>query len=250
MEIRPATTQDKVPIMDFCRRIYPAGDYLEDTWDSWFAEGGLYAIHEDGACVGMFNVSIRSGQGWVEGTRVHPDYRRRKAGTMVLQYAEQLVGDRGGHIIRSFIQDTNTASLERARKAGWHRGELWGWYSLNPGGCSGFRRAPRRVLRDAKYADSWRIYDLEEDCKSTVFLEGAAATIIPSRRFPGTVIVTILEADDMSGLASYMHAMNPGSKSMHGWTSGLHITSNVDEGRLGGVHLTKISSYHLMSKGI
>jgi len=249
MEIRSAVAEDRDPVMDFCRQIYPDGDYIEDTWDTWLADGGLHVICEDGTQIGVFNVSVRSGQGWVEGTRIRRSYRRRRAGTMVLQYAEQYVRRLGGHIIRSLIQDGNVASLERAQKVGWHRGELWRWYGINPDCAGTFSRIGRRDLGDAKYVDSWRVYDFEADNKNAVFFGGAAATVIPARHFPGTTLVTVLEAEDLSELASYLHAIRPDTRRMHGWSTGLHIASRVEES-LFEEHFAKISSYHLMSKKV
>lgn len=249
MEIRRAGGRDRGQVMEICRQVCPEGDYVEDVWDAWLADGGPHVVCEDGTLIGVFNVSVRSGQGWVEGTRIHRSYRRRGAGTMVLQYAVQYVRRLGGHVIRSLIHEGNAASLERALKAGWHMGELWSWYGINPDRAGTFSRIGRRDLDDAKYVDSWRVYDLEADNENTVFFRGAAATVIPARHFPGTTLVTVLEAEDLSELASYLNTIRPDSMRMHGWSTGMHIASRVEESLFEG-RFTKISSYRLMSRRV
>ena len=269
LEIRPAAACDMEAMMELCRMIYPGGDYVEDTWHAWLADGGLRILWMDGMPAGMFNVSVHRKQGWVEGTRVHPDFRRRGIGTAVLRYSERFVADMGGRIVRSLIEKSNAASLARSAKAGWHRGPLWGWYrtgssgrgkpqaqdvAVAPDGMAAFLGSTGRNIDGVTYLDSWRVYDLAGSGRDVMFLSGpqgwSASIVINARHFQNTATVTVLDGTDLSGLAAYLRGTVPKPERMHGWDSGLHIASEIDGTLLEDAGFERISSYYLMSSAV
>ncbi|ABK76838.1 histone acetyltransferase [Cenarchaeum symbiosum A] len=246
VEIRPASSQDREFVMSVCRAEYPDGDYVEDVWDMWLAAGGTCIIWENGERAGLFNAVVEGAQGWVEGTRIHPDYRRRGLGTAVLKYAEQLTAGAGGSTVRSIISRENMPSLARSEKAGWKRGDLWGWYSLRPGDPVFVEPIDAGAPDAAQYADSWRFYDMPPGFAGAKSLPGCTITIIPARYYPDTALVTVLDGDDLSSLASYLRSMGIGRRQMHGWGSGLHILSRLDPS-LFKADFEPVEEYHLMS---
>ena len=261
MEIRPATAQDKGAVMDLCRAVYRDGDYVQDTWDAWHADGGTHIMWEGRACIGACNITTHAKQGWIEGMRIHPDFRRHKYGTALTKHAEKIIRDCGGRVARAFIDTTNKSSLAMSRKNGYCIQDTWGWYGA-AGACpdSPYRHAGSHVLEGEQYVDSWRVYDVE-DGRNAVFLDGSTAIIIPSRHFPGTTLVTVLEAVDVSGLASYLASMPQAAERGHAGENGdanpkldvcrpgpgIHVVSRLDE-HLFGRHFDRLASYHLLAR--
>ena len=261
LTIRAASMSDKSEILDFCRVLYPEGDYFEDTFDSWLAEKTMYAMWEGGriACVGC--ISVESGQGWIEGVRVHPDFGRRGHATELIKHAEQLMRSEGGSVVRTLVSIDNAPSLNLSRKCGYEIGDVWNWYEMH--GTTGARYRERIVdvdLAGMQYVDSWRLYDLNGHVPVTSLDDGTSFTVIPSKHFPGTTLVTVLEATDLSGLASYVAekimpaAITDGvdgsgaeSVGTHGWNAGIHIASRLDAS-LFERDFKKIGSYHLTQK--
>ena len=96
LTIRVASMSDKSEILDFCRVLYPEGDYFEDTFDSWLAEKTMYAMWKGSKIVCVGCISVESGQGWIEGVRVHPDFGRRGYATELIKHAERLMRSEGG----------------------------------------------------------------------------------------------------------------------------------------------------------
>ena len=260
VEIRRAKKHtDRESIIKLCDLTYPQkDDYVKDVWDKWFSNGEAYVIYKDTHLVCTFNVSVWNRQGWIEGIRVHPDFRRRGIGTAALGYAEEFVRHNNGKILRSLIDVTNTPSLMHAEKRGWNKKEIWGWYLLAPKMLMAKEQSmqplqtSKRDIHDKKmYVDSWRIYDFDGK-QNTIFFKESAATIIPSKYFSGMHLVTVLEASNLDDLARYIHGISTSKipmKKMCGWSTGIHIASPLSP-KLFEDHFEKISSYHLMEKSI
>ncbi len=262
MEIRLASTHDREAVLDFCDMIYPECDYIHDTWDTWLAENGLYVAWEDKTRVGVYNVTTRAGQAWIEGMRVHPKFRGRGYGMAMMRHAEDTAEGNGARIIRSLIETGNHTSITQSRKSGYSTQDTWNWYDItgyDPDGS--FTHTNPHSLHGMQYVDSWRVYDLDDD-KIVTFLDGSAITVIPSLHFSGTSIITVLDATDLSGLASYLSskfASTPGGDAGSAGTAaasrdvcgkpGTHIVSRIDESMF-EKHFSKISSYFLMAKNL
>ena len=261
LTIRAASMADKSEILDFCRVLYPEGDYFEDTFDSWLAEKTMYAMWEGSKIVCAGCISVESGQGWIEGVRVHPDFGRRGYATELMKHAEQLMRSEGGSVVRTLVSIDNVPSLNLSRKCGYEIGDVWNWYEMY--GTTGGRYRERIMdvdLAGMQYVDSWRLYDLNDCISVTSLDDGSSFTVIPSKHFPGTTLVTVLEATDLSGLASYvaekiMPAARAGTGDgsgtetgdTHGWNAGIHIVSRLDAS-LFERDFKKIGSYYLTQK--
>ncbi len=262
MEIRPASIHDREAVLDFCGTIYPDGDYVHDAWDTWIMDNGLYVAWEDKVRVGVYNVTTRAGQAWIEGMRVHLDFRGRGYGMAMMRHAENTARNSGARIIRSLIETGNHTSIAQSRKSGYATQDTWNWYEIaghNEG--RSFSYANPHSLHGMQYVDSWRVYDLDDD-KIVTFLDGSAITVIPSLHFLGTSIITVLDATDLSGFASYLSskfASTPSGNTSSASTAaasrdvcgkpGTHIVSRINESMF-EKHFDKISSYFLMAKSL
>ncbi len=81
MLIREARPEDKPFIEEIARLTWDGEDYLARVFDEWLEDGGFYALEVDGKVVGTAKLTILPGKvGWLEGLRVHPDYRGRGYG--------------------------------------------------------------------------------------------------------------------------------------------------------------------------
>ncbi|MFQ6090750.1 MAG: GNAT family N-acetyltransferase, partial [Candidatus Bipolaricaulia bacterium] len=76
MIIRRATPEDKDDILKISARVWEGHDYIPLALDRWLKEGGLLAAELDGRVVGFAKTSVLGpGELWLEGLRVHPEYR-------------------------------------------------------------------------------------------------------------------------------------------------------------------------------
>lgn len=81
----------------------------------------------NGAMVGFAIGDRRSGRelGWVASLGVHPDFRRRGIGRLLLQASEQALDTRR---VRLTLRTTNTAALGLYRGAGYEQIDVWRKY--------------------------------------------------------------------------------------------------------------------------
>lgn len=82
--IRSARSEDKDAILAFCKNTFSWGDYIPERWDDWLhgTRGQLLVAELGGQQVGLMHVQLlEDGAAWIEGVRVHPDFRRRGIAT-------------------------------------------------------------------------------------------------------------------------------------------------------------------------
>ena len=73
------------------------------VWNQWLAdrEGILAAAEMDGKAVGFGKLTrLASGEWWIEGLRVHPDYQGLKIGSQLFEYLLDQWKERGSGVIR------------------------------------------------------------------------------------------------------------------------------------------------------
>lgn len=82
--VRAAVAKDKQAVLAFCRNTFDWGDYIPEVWDDWLADAGgkLFVGVVGERPIGVLHlVFLDRGQVWLEGMRVHPDWRRKRVGT-------------------------------------------------------------------------------------------------------------------------------------------------------------------------
>ena len=165
MRIRNASEFDKASVLEFCKNTFSWGDYIADVWDSWNSKERLYVVEEDGTVVGVYNLAISEKQAWVEGMRVHPQYRRRGLGKNLLVHAESMAPFK---TMRLIIESENHPSIKLVESMGYRLEDKWRLYSMTP-------RKERSTVRNAvdlsklesligatTYVDSWKWLPLEQ----------------------------------------------------------------------------------------
>ena len=133
MTIRPARKSDKEEILTFCIGTFNWGDYVDRVWDYWFKTGRLFVVAEKGKRVAMSHAAICPNHKsiWLEGLRVHPDYRRARIATLLLNKMMEY-GKQNGAIQASAIVDvTNAASQRMMEKSGFTIVSKWVYYDVS-----------------------------------------------------------------------------------------------------------------------
>ena len=174
--IRRMLPQDREYVLGYCKSTFGWGDYVQNVWDCWMRQGVFLAfeagsskhgrgqaiterVHTAHAVaderltgpVGMCHVHHSKGQIWLEGIRVHRQYRRRGIAARLVSRAEQMAlgaegtksvhagsmydantsGTRGPLVSRMLIDTTNTASLCMAKALGYEKIDTpWIYYTL------------------------------------------------------------------------------------------------------------------------
>ncbi len=82
--IREAKPADRPFIEEIAKLTWDGEDYLARVFDEWVKDGGFYVLELEGKVIGTAKLTLLPGKvGWMEGLRVHPDYRGRGFGRMI-----------------------------------------------------------------------------------------------------------------------------------------------------------------------
>ena len=82
--IREAQPEDRPFIEEISHLTWGGEDYLARVFDEWVKDGNFYVLEVDGKVIGTAKLTLLPGKvGWLEGLRVHPDYRGRGYGRLL-----------------------------------------------------------------------------------------------------------------------------------------------------------------------
>jgi len=91
LRTRLADYSDLPRLADISRSTWEGSDYLEKVAARWISEGGLFVGEVDGQVIGAVKVTrMPSGVVWLEGLRVHPDFRSRGYGRRLVEFAAEV----------------------------------------------------------------------------------------------------------------------------------------------------------------
>mgnify|MGYP000055985569 CR=1 FL=1 len=112
IRIREAKLEDKEKIIEFLREINP-NDYIFNVLDFWLKDesGKVLVAEHEGKIVAMNHFYQQNKEsGWLEGARVHKDYRGRGIATMLALRSLELLKERGVKKARLVTSATNIAA--------------------------------------------------------------------------------------------------------------------------------------------
>jgi ribosomal protein S18 acetylase RimI-like enzyme len=123
VRIRPAVAADGIQIAEFTRATFSWGDYVAGAFTGWLAEPDsalAVAEREDsGDVVGVVHTVITApGEAWMEGLRVHPEYRRQGIADALNLDGRAWTAARGAMIARLGIDAVNVAAQQQVEHLG------------------------------------------------------------------------------------------------------------------------------------
>ncbi|NJE01545.1 GNAT family N-acetyltransferase [Thermococcus sp. JdF3] len=123
--IREARPEDRPFIEEISRLTWGGEDYLARVFDEWLSDGGFYVLEVDGKVIGTAKLTLLPGKvGWLEGLRVHPDYRGRGYGRklhgFMLELGERLAREGKVEALEFATYFINRESISMAERTGFH----------------------------------------------------------------------------------------------------------------------------------
>jgi N-acetylglutamate synthase-like GNAT family acetyltransferase len=125
MKIRKLRSSDRDDVMEISRHVWEGHDYLPSVFESWLKDENshFYGVEQDGRIVAVANLRLLEGgrTGWMEGLRVHPDYRGKGYANEMTRFLVRKAEDLNIERLRYTTGDNNAASLRLASMAGFQR---------------------------------------------------------------------------------------------------------------------------------
>src|SRR5208337_5605410 len=123
--IRSLRNSDRNDILEISSHIWEGHDYLSCVVDKWLQDpkSHFYGVEVDGRVVAVGRLRlVEDGRiGWMEGLRVHPEYRGRGLANDITRYIVNKAEHLGLGHLRYTTSDENEASLKLAKMAGFSR---------------------------------------------------------------------------------------------------------------------------------
>jgi len=150
VEVREARRSDKEPLMSFIRYVWGGHDYIPYVWDDWLKDrdSKMFVVLADGRQVGMGRVCfLEDGSAWLEGGRVHPEFRGMGLATALAERAMRVAADRGIGIFRLASGSWNKQAHRHIARIGFKEASRMSVYVPPDGIRSGGGRSVRKVAR-------------------------------------------------------------------------------------------------------
>ena len=113
--IRDARSEDGESIFQWTQNTFSWGDYIPRIWHEWqkAGSGRLLVAEAEGRIVGNLHVAfLGNREAWMEGMRVHPEFRKRGVAT-----ALDLAGQQAARAARCGVARLETSSRNLAAQA-------------------------------------------------------------------------------------------------------------------------------------
>ncbi|MCX7795850.1 MAG: GNAT family N-acetyltransferase [bacterium] len=165
--------EDREEILSFTSNTWNWGDYIPEVFNEWLdpKNGDFIKVLLDNKIVGISHIGYLSNwETWLEGLRVHPDYRHIGAGTFILDSTLELLREKGIKVARNAIISTNVASQNLVKKRSF---KCVGEFLL-------FSRKGEKIdvkgLRKAEAKDIEKLLNIaKEDAKENLSLKNVGA---------------------------------------------------------------------------
>ena len=135
ISVRAATPQDKTAIVAFCQNTFSWGDYIADVYDRWVTDTNgiaLVALVEEQPTAIIHVAFLDDGVAWMEGVRVHPDFRKQGVGSILDAHARQWAREHGCRFARLVTGMKNATAQGLFAKQGYRRVALFNEWEAEP----------------------------------------------------------------------------------------------------------------------
>lgn len=162
MKIRPAKRSDKHEILSFCINTFSWGDYIDRVWDYWYRNGKLLVVEESGRKIAMSHMAIcnSSKSVWLEGVRVHPDYRRSRIATELIGKMIHYGKQKDMRQASAIVDVANVASQRMLEKNGFEIISRWAYYSTDEKPVR--KKSNARLATIGELDDLWQYLQVSE----------------------------------------------------------------------------------------
>lgn len=134
--------------MAFIRNVWRGHDYIPSVWDTWIRDrtARMFVVEVDRRPVGMSRLCfLPDGIAWLEGARIHPDYRRMGLASMLGQHSIEVGKSEGIEVYRLISSSFNRAAHAQVKKMGFHEVTRVSVYESS----AGARFSSQRIVRQA-----------------------------------------------------------------------------------------------------
>lgn len=263
MKIRPVKSSDREEILSFCVNTFSWGDYIDRVWDYWFRTGRLLVVEDGGRKIAMSHAALcPDGKSmWLEGVRVHPDYRRSRIATRLIEKMLEYGRQRGARQASAIVDVTNVASQRMVEKNGFELISRWAYYGA--GGILRKKKSSARLatageldeiwhylqyseiynLSAKRYVKSWHWYALDKKALSSFIRE--KSVMVTGRPIEGVALINRHGYWDRANILQivYLDAMSKSSlRHLVSLATNIYL-----DGRFGELQLVCHDSKRLMS---
>jgi ribosomal protein S18 acetylase RimI-like enzyme len=151
LKIRHATKSDKGEVLRFCVSTFEWGDYIDQVWDFWYSDqNGVLLVAEDdeeynihskkrSSLIAVSHASLcpNNKNVWLEGIRVHPNFRHRSVATQLLNTMISYGKEQEAEEASAIVAGNNIASQLMMESNGFAIISKWSYYIIN--------KIPKRV---------------------------------------------------------------------------------------------------------
>jgi ribosomal protein S18 acetylase RimI-like enzyme len=151
LKIRHATKSDKGEVLRFCVNTFEWGDYIDQVWDFWYSDqNGVLLVAEDdeeynihskkrSSLIAVSHASLcpNNKNVWLEGIRVHPNFRHRSIATQLLNTMISYGKEQEAEEASAIVAGNNIASQLMMESNGFAIISKWRYYIIN--------KIPKRV---------------------------------------------------------------------------------------------------------
>lgn len=166
--LRDGRIEDGPMIAPWTSDTFEWGDYVAHRLPQWLEDQDSKVIvcgnEADHPVAVSHAVMLSATEGWLEGARVHPDYKRQGMGNAMNDAGVAWARERGAHVVRLAIESENEAARRQVTALGYRQTSSWVYanFRLEDGVVMDesvrFRPAPRSDV-DAAWM-SWSTSEL------------------------------------------------------------------------------------------
>ncbi|NOX23967.1 MAG: GNAT family N-acetyltransferase [Actinobacteria bacterium] len=127
--IRDGRADDHDRIEEFTTNTFKWGDYVHDKWHEWLTSPGVNVLvaadAEDHPVGTSVCIMMSDTEAWLQGSRVHPDWRRIGVAGSLAERHKVWARDRGSYVLRLCIEKWNEPAHGQVTRDGYRPISDW-----------------------------------------------------------------------------------------------------------------------------